>query len=229
MSIESRYPSMAPAAPDPEPVAETMLTDAPVQPADTPPTDEPHYLAMRDAPEQPPAPAPAADDANPLESNLPDAVRELREADPNRRLYSAQKTYASDLPDADFEAVVGKEGPDGKPFTQERAVQAATEWREIAADLELSTADVRELVPVFKNPPTPEQQAANRSASLQWLVAEHGDRAAHVLELARALVARDPRTAALLDFGGGDDPRVVKKIVASALRQAASGKLKLKK
>ncbi|QLQ04092.1 MAG: hypothetical protein HZY77_16280 [Thiobacillus sp.] len=45
---------------------------------------------------------------------------------------------------------------------------------------------------------------------------------------AQALVARDPRVAALLDrSGAGDDVRVVKKVVAAALKAVASGKLKV--
>lgn len=225
MNTDALYPSMAPPA-APEPVAESLIPSAPVQPAAPKPAAEP------------PAAPPLSEEARLegsgarlfnkepeafVDQGVPEEVAKLREADPNRRMFNAQETYKTDIPLSLFEKI---EGDDITPEVRE---YAAGVWREVAADLELAPADVRELIPALQERPTPEQQAQNRADSLRWLVAEHGDSAGHVLELARALVARDPRTAALLDFGGGDNPKVIKKVVAAALRQAASGKLKLKK
>ncbi len=216
--MSAMYPSMQPDDPAPEPVAETLITALPVQP-DAPAT-EAMYPSMPDAtePEQP-ADTPV-DGINPLEAGTPEEVRALREADPARRLYSAQETYKADLPDEVFDSV------EGEGITPEVRQQAAATWREIAADLELAPADLRELIPVFQAPPpSAETQAANRAVAMQWLVDQYGDGAGAALEAAQALVARDKRVSMLLDRGAGDDVRVVKKVVASALRQVASGKL----
>jgi hypothetical protein len=197
-------PTVAPAA-EAEPAAETMLTDAPQAEA-----DKSLYPSMN---EEKPF----------VDSNAPDAVKALRDADKDRRMFSPQRAYASDLPASIFDRVEG--------ITAEVREQAAGVWREVAADLQIPPVEVRELVGIFQAPPPPpEVQEANRSASMKWLIDQHGDRAGHVLEAAQALVARDPRVAALLDHSGaGDNPKVVAKIVASALRQVASGKLKMPK
>lgn len=235
MGLDALFPSMQPDAPAPEPVAETLITSAPVQPATPaaePVHDSPAANLSEDARLEASGERLFNKDPEPfVDSNAPEEVQALREADPSRRMYSAQTVYATDLPDADFEAVVGQKGPDGAPFTQEQAVQAAATFREIAADLTLSATDVRELVPIIKAPPpTPEQQASNRAVAFQWLNEAHGDQAGFALAAAQALVARDPRVAALLDrSGAGDDVRVVSKIVASALKLAAAGKLKVPK
>lgn len=248
MDLEKMYPNMAQDNPAPRADAADAALAAKFYPNSHPP----EKAASRPAPESPqatpePAGAPVLSEEARAEAsgerlfnkapepfvdvNAPEEVKALRDADGARKMFSAQETYKTDLPLADFEAVVGQEGPDGVPFTQEQAVQAAGVWREVVADLELAPADVRELVPIFKAPPpTPEVQAANRTAAMKWLVAAHGDRAGFALEAARALIARDPRTAALLDHSGaGDDVRVVRKIVGAAMRQVQSGKLKVPK
>jgi hypothetical protein len=220
MGLDALFPSMQPDTPAPEPVAETLITSAPVQPATT--AAEAMYPSMPDAtePEQPEA-QPA--DVNPLESHTPEEVKALRDADPTRRLYSAQETYKGELSAEVFDSV------EGEGITPEVRQQAAATWREIAADIELSPVEVRELIPVFQAPPpTPDQQASNRAVAMQWLVDQYGDGAGAALEAAQSLVARDPRVAALLEHSGaGDDPRVVKKVVAVALKQVRAGKLKI--
>lgn len=234
MGLDALFPSMQPDAPAPEPAPATLITAPPVQ-AETPAAEPVH-----DSPAAPPLSEEARLEASGerlfnkdpesfVDSNAPEEVQALREADPSRRMYSAQTAYATDLPDADFEAVVGQKGPDGSPFTQEQAVQAAATFREIAADLTLSATDVRELVPIFKaERPTEEAQAAFRAESFRWLNATHGDQAGFALAAAQSLVSRDPRVAALLDNAGrGDDPRVVRTIVTAALKQVAAGKLKV--
>ncbi|QLQ04091.1 MAG: hypothetical protein HZY77_16275 [Thiobacillus sp.] len=155
MNTDALYPSMAaPAAP--EPVVETLITSAAVQPA-TPAAEPVHDSPAANLSEEAQMEASGMrlfnkDPEAFVDSNAPEEVRALREADPSRRMYSAQTVYATDLPDADFEAVVGQKGPDGVPFTQEQAVQAAATFREIAADLTLSATGVRELAPIFKAP-----------------------------------------------------------------------------
>lgn len=219
MGLDALFPSMQPDAPAPEPAPATLITAPPVQ-AETTAT-EAMYPSMPDAadPETQPEAQPV-DDINPLEAGTPDEVKALRDADPARRLYSAQETYKGDLPDAVFDSV------EGEGITPELRQQAAATWREIAADLELAPTDLRELIPVFQAPPpSAETQAANRAVAMQWLVDQYGDGAGAALEAAQALVARDKRVSMLLDRGAGDDVRVVKKVVASALRQVASGKL----
>lgn len=221
MGLDALFPSMQPDAPAPEPVAETLIT-APVQ-AETTAT-EAMYPSMPDAadPETQPEAQPV-DDVNPLEAGTPEEVKALRDADPARRLYSAQETYKGELSAEVFDSV------EGEGITPEVRQQAAATWREIAADIELSPVEVRELIPVFQAPPpAPEVQEANRAASFKWLNEAHGDQAGFALAAAQALVARDPRVAALLDHSGaGDDVRVVKKVVAAALKAVASGKLKV--
>jgi hypothetical protein len=231
MNLGALYPSM-PTPATPEPVAETLITAQPATPAAEPVHDSPATNLSEEARLE--ASGARLFNKDPeafVDANAPDEVKALREADSARAMYSPQELFKNDLPDADFEAVVGKEGPDGQPFTQEQAVQAASTFREIAADMSLSATDVREMVPIFKAPPpTPEVQEANRAAAFKWLNEAHGDQAGFALAAAQALVARDPRAAALLDHTGrGDDPRVVRTIVTAALKQVAAGKLKVPK
>jgi hypothetical protein len=203
-SPQKPEPAAVPSMPQPKSAASDMLTGAEADKSRA-------YPSM-----SPEANAPFVDVGAPPE------VLALREADPNRRMYSAQMTYKSDLPDSVFDSV------EGEGITPELRQQVAGVWREVCADMELSTQDVAALVGIFQAPPpTPEVQEANRAAATKWLIEAHGDGAGAALAAAQALVARDPRVAALLDRGAGDDPRVVKKVVAAALRQVASGKLKV--
>lgn len=247
MDLSRLYPSMQD-TPTAAPAAETLLTDAPKAAADKS-TVSRMYPSMPDTPTVAPAAevkpvaetlltdAPQAKSAESrafpsmheekpfVDVGAPPEVLALREADSARRMFNAQSTYKNDLSVADFESV------EGEGITPEVREQAAATYREIAADLELPAIEVRELAGIFKAPrPSEEAQAANRSAAVKWLTDQHGDRAGFALEAARALIARDPRTAALLDHSGaGDDVRVVQKIVGSALRQLASGKLTMPK
>jgi hypothetical protein len=229
MGLDALYPSM-PAPATPEQVAEALITAQPATPAAEPVHDSPATNLSEDARLEASgarlfnkAPEPFVD------ADAPEEVRALREADSARAMYSPQELFKNDLPDADFEAVVGKEGPDGQPFTQEQAVQAAGVWREVCQDMDLAPADVAALVPILKaERPTEEAQAAFRVESFKWLNEAHGDQAGFALQAAQELVKRDLRVAALLDHTGrGDDPRVVRTIVTAALKQVAAGKLKV--
>jgi hypothetical protein len=138
---------------------------------------------------------------------LPPAVRELREQDDARKMFSAQVTYKDAIKAADG--------------ASEQDKAAAAEWREIAADSGLSVEETRELVSVFEGmtqPPTAEVKAQWEAEAISELVREFGkEGAVDALTDAMRLVARDPRVRDFLDSTGlGSHPAYVKRLVQAA-------------
>lgn len=167
-------------------------------PSTPPDTSEPAAAVPVDETRQAP-PAPRTD--------VPPHIAGLRSADLERRLYGAQSTFQHTLPD-------GALGPD---------IDHA-EAREVAMDLGAEDADLQTLASLAREAPTDEQVDAWRAETQQYLQRMHvsaGD-----LDLARALVARDPRLAAYLDSTGlGNHPKVVERMISLAKTQAALGRL----
>lgn len=143
------------------------------------------------------AETPYVDDAAPAE------VKAMRAADSDRRMYGAQGQYAALI-------------PDDVPDLDARAA------REVAADLGASPAEIGEFVGVLRQqhatPATDEQRAAWRAEAVEDIKARgitHAD-----LDAARALVARDPRVAELLDRTGlGNRADVIRAFVQLARKQ----------
>jgi hypothetical protein len=241
------YPSM-PSAQSSTPAAETMLTGGPSQapkPADTrppapadksapPPTASDTMLAgaptptteetaaseagKRLFPNMNKQPGPNHNDATPA------PIREMRDADTDRKMYSPQNMLKDSLPDDTFTEVVG-EG-----ITDASKAAAVAEWREIAADVGMSNNEVKQFVGLYKqnitNPPTPEQNDKWRNESVKLLKERYGERADSMLGMADKLVKRDPRVQHLITHGGlANHPQVVLSIAEAALRQAAKGRL----
>lgn len=160
-----------------------------------------------------------------VEKHLPDDIKALRHEDMERRMYSAQQTYSSVIPDDMFE----QHGtvPDGMPLEVQTAI--IQEYREIAADTGLSNDDVQLLkdrtLALRANPIPPDQQQA---AARERLVAAFGpDGVEGALKGANALLNRDPRVRALLHgWGLGDDPETVVLVARAAARERARGRLK---
>lgn len=150
----------------------------------------------------------------------PPAVEQLRD-DVARRMYPAQVTFAEVAPDTDFKA---------QGIEPETGRKAMAEMREMFADLELAPQDVQSLrrrAERLRDAPigaTAQQQAANEA-----LNREFGPAAAQALQVARLLVARDPRVAKLIDHMGlGDDPETVVMLARKARSQILAGKLRRK-
>jgi hypothetical protein len=143
-----------------------------------------------------PAPPEARED-------VPPDIAALRAADPERRLFSADRAFAEALPD---DALPGID---------------TAEARECAADLGLGADDLRALVQLngAEHDTTWRQQAEKALATRGFSAAD--------LEGARQLVRRDPRVHAYLDASGlGNHPAVVQRFVELARSQRARGRLK---
>lgn len=149
----------------------------------------------------------------------PDNIRELREADLARRMFSPQKSLADAIPDPDpLEA--------GDALEQHKAI--AAELREMAADAGIGTLDIPEFKAAAREArtATPEQRAGWRGQASAALRQQYGKEAEAVLNDARRLVARDPRAGMVLDaMGVGDHPRVVMKLAELARRERLAGRL----
>jgi hypothetical protein len=184
----STPPSNTQAAPE-TPAATTEPATAPQTPAETKPATETQEAA----------------------TELPDAVRELRD-DPLRRMFSPQGTYAS---------VQLEEAMANLPLDGETKAAEASEWREIFADIGASPQDARELVQaadIFTSQPmTPQRDAANVNAARQLMTQQFGADADQALADAQALVKRDPRLANILERSRlGNDPKTVVKVAQLA-------------
>lgn len=167
---------------------------------------------------QTPVEAKPASETPTAPDELPDAIRELRD-DPLRRMFGAQGTYAS----VQLEEAM-------KDVATDPAIKtaAATEFREIFADIGASPQDARELVDaasrLHAEPMTPERDATNANDAIGALNREFGNDAASALKAARQMVTRDPRLARMLDASRlGNDPAVVVKLAYLARSQRARG------
>jgi hypothetical protein len=149
---------------------------------------------------EPPAELPTID--------VPAEVRTLREADPDRQLFSAQKEYAE----------VVKDYP-GATDT-ERAVLAET--REWFADFALNSQEAQTVTQVFNTElrdgiPSDETVAAWGREATQETFRRYGRDAEARLADARLLVRRDPRVRQVLERSGmGSHPRVVQLLIEKA-------------
>lgn len=171
-------------------------------------------------------PAPNTDDAQPaaitaeaIAAAVPDAIREARENDQLRKLYSPQTEHSSSIPDNAFVT-------ESIDATTSKAI--AVELREMAGDMGARAADVQTLTTAMReataNPLTDEQRIEAREQAVQMLNAEFNDHARQALIDARKFVAADPRRAALLEKVG-DDPRVVLTVARLARAAKARGQL----
>ncbi|CAE6747126.1 hypothetical protein R69658_02540 [Paraburkholderia aspalathi] len=154
-------------------------------------------------------------------TEVPDNIKALREADAERRLYTAEKTYSG----VQIESAM--ETTEGDP-----AIKAvvARETREIFADIGASTDDAQQIIDAASRfsaePITPERDASNANDAIDALNREFGNDAADALKAAQKMVLRDPRLARILDESRlGNDPLIVVKLAQLARSQRARGKL----
>lgn len=155
---------------------------------------------------------------------VPDHIRELRQADTDRRMYGSQTSFASAIPDSIFDPPEGVESD----VPVEVRTAAVSELREISGDLGLGTADVnliKSRVALQRTTPTaPDVQV---DEAIRGLNAAFGKDATKALRDARALVQRDPRVGKLLDsLGVANDPEVVVTIAHAARRERTRGRLR---
>jgi hypothetical protein len=156
---------------------------------------------------------------------LPERVRELREQRKAESFFSAQNDYRdAGLEDA-FASVQADE------ITDEVRAAAASEWKEIFADHNYSAAEAREAVSIARelaaNPPDEVTEAKWQAEAWTALRAQYGDKGAQeALDLAKQLVARDPRVAAVLEHTRlGNHPKIIQQLVAKARSERGRGKL----
>lgn len=152
-----------------------------------------------------------------VKPNLPQGIEEMRNADPDRRMYSAQTAYGSSLPDNLLADVEGIEAD-----TKQAAVR---EFREIAYDIGADTRQVQEFVNLANrtraNPPDSKTVVEWQAEAAKRLKQNFGDGADRVFAQAQALVNRDPRVALMLKTTGlGNHPDVVMHFVRLAQHQA---------
>lgn len=155
----------------------------------------------------------------PVES-VPDAVKELRVSDRDRVVFGAQQTYA-DVPTEDVFS-----HPDINDTDRARV---GAEVREMFMDNGLTPLEAQQVLDIAKDATTrPDADTATAWATEAHaqLKERYGDEAPQMLDLARKLVARDPRTAAILEQSGlGNHPRMVMLAVEAARRAQARGQI----
>nr|WP_311530857.1 hypothetical protein [uncultured Ralstonia sp.] len=206
-------PDRAPAA-----VATPAPTPAPV----AAPTPAPAPAATHEAEE----PAPNTDDtqsvaitAEAIAAAVPQTIREARDADQLRKLYSPQTEHSGSIPDNAFVT---------ESINANTSKAIAVELREMAGDMGARAADVQAITSAMRDasaaPLTDEQRTEAREQAVQMLNAEFNDQARQALIDARKFVAADPRRAALLEKVG-DDPRVVLTVARLARAAKARGQL----
>ncbi len=218
-----------------EAAAASLYGDTPTDDAQAPVAAPAPTLAPPAAPAPTPAPtatpevedtAPNTDDAQPavitaeaIAAAVPDAIREARENDQLRKLYSPQTEHSSSIPDNAFVT-------ESIDATTSKAI--AVELREMAGDMGARAADVQTLTSAMRdataNPLSNEQRIEARERAVQMLNAEFSEQARQALIDARKFVAADPRRAALL-ANVGDDPRVVITVARLARAAKARGQL----
>lgn len=173
-------------------------------------------------------------------SELPAGIKELREGDAARKLYSAESNLAGvnleaalAIPAEQHEAL--KDQLKGTPFENatpaELTAAMAAEFREMSADLGASPADLSEFMTLagqmHATPPDEKTIARWHDTIGNQLRATYGDEAPQMLDLARQLAQRDPRVARMLDHTGlGNHPDVVMKFARLALSEKLAGRLK---
>jgi hypothetical protein len=203
-------PVTASAIPPAEPVAQAPG-------ASQPPIEEKQLAPLYDHGEA--AEAVAAIEAT---FNVPDEVKALRAADFTDPALRMTALTVDDIKD-----------PEGaEPMTAETRQAVVNEWRRIAGDAGLSSAELGEVVSLAKqitaSPPDEATEAAWNAQNVEQLISAAGDasQAQRDLDLARALVARDPRLFAWLEKTKmGSHPQVVRLVLEKARSQAVAGRL----
>jgi len=152
------------------------------------------------------------------QSNVPDAVREHREADAERRMYPDDGLYFKD------ELKPGDDSP-------EQAAEVL-EWKGIARDVGATPQQVAELKDVLgrelaEGLPTPEKREQWAAESVETLQRKYGDELPALLADANKMIARDPRLAAWLEHSGlGNRVEFVAHAIELARQQRQAGRLK---
>lgn len=211
--IARLFPTMAPepagttlatagAAPEPAPAPAPAPA---VEPEERPPLTEAE-LAAKLYPD-PVEPPPLAD--------VPEEVRALRDS-PERRMFSAQKALAEAIPEDAFPEGPGREA-------------GVREIREIAADLDLTPADIGTLATrarALQAEGAPDAQT-QRMATIRELQRRFGPELVDRVAEARALLQRDPRAQAMVEaLGLAEDFDTVVLLAERARSQINAGKLR---
>lgn len=197
-------------------------------------TSESSALAQADKQTKPTTPEQAAEDLYGEEEavampDLPDDIKALREADQERKLYSAQGVFKYVVPDQLFE---DENGLSDLPPEMTPAVKSAAiaEVREICCDLGMRAQDAsnfRALGASIKEAPTDEQRVAWREQAVEDLNREYGQDAKQALRDAARFAQRDPRLAKALEHNArGDHPGVVLMLARLARQARARGQFK---
>ena len=222
----------------------SMAKEGPAAKVDTPKADAPQDAASRMFPSMNATPAPAAPETpkEPLtqqiadqlfkpkepqrapDDAIPQSVRELREADTERKMFGAQGTHKEAISEKDIE---------GDGITDDQKAAVAAEYREMFADAGLSVPEAQEVVTLARalaaNPPTPETEAQwIQQAEKRLLEMNNGNAAAAAADaaLARKLVQRDPRVAKILDATRlGNSPRMIELMLELARDEKSRGRL----
>jgi hypothetical protein len=181
------------------------------------------------------SPAPAAPPARPSEPapltypsmeqpaelptlDLPAEIRALREADPDRAMYSPQRTYADVVKDYA-----------GATDTERAVLAEAREW---FADFALDHQEAKSVAETFNAElasgiPSDETVAAWGREATQETFRQYGRDAEARLADARLLVRRDPRVRQVLERSGmGSHPRVVQLLIEKARSERNRGRLR---
>jgi hypothetical protein len=158
-----------------------------------------------------------------IKVELDPAIVELRESD--SKIHDA--THA-------FDDVIRAEDIGDETATPEQKAAAAREYKAMLADVGVSNVEAKEVVTLVrqfaKTPPTDAENAEYVRTSIKWLmdINNQDEKLALAdLQLAKALMKRDPRMRALVNSNAaGNHPRVVEIAVQLGRKERAAGRLK---
>jgi hypothetical protein len=162
-----------------------------------------------------------AADAVPI--HLPESVKTLRDGD--SKMHDPTAHYTTAIAEDDI--------VDGEEMAPEVKTAVVNELRRMMADTGVSGVEAREVTNLAKsirdNPPTDENEQQWREESMKLAMdMANGDaaQAQRDVDLARALVARDPRLGKILDATHlSNHPRVYALVLQQARSERARGRL----
>lgn len=154
----------------------------------------------------------------------PPEIKAERDADPLRKVYSAQVQYRDIIPDTALD-----DDADAADLPAEVRKALIVESREMAADLGMTKDDIEIFravgASIKEQPPTDEQCIEWQDQAIDLLNAEFGQGAKQALRDARKFAQKDKRLSMALDRNGfGDHPKIVLTVARLAAKAKANSR-----
>ena len=223
MSFYDNSPGMVDDIPPPKPASPAPAASAAPAPATTAPAASPATSKASEwlTGSTPRAPATPEQAPGP---DVPPSIAELRKADSASSLYTPEGMHGQAVREV-FDTWIDPMA------TAEQRTATFRELANITTDIGASHQDLRNfasyVTQLERNPPTEQQEHDMQVKCGQVLRERYGADADRMADMARRLVARDPRIAEYLNETGlGNHPDVVLRFVELAQSEQGRGRLK---